>query len=182
MLNFAEIAGDAGMSPSTVREHYFLLEDTLIGHLLPAWTKSVKRKAISTAKFYFFDTGVTHALAGTRFLDRNSDLYGRSVEHWIGLELRAYLDYRRRHDGLAYWRSIHQHEVDFIVGDHTAVDVKATRRVGPRDLRGLAVLGEERRFRTRLLVSEDQTEAVRDGVRCLPWRTFVDELWGDALF
>jgi predicted AAA+ superfamily ATPase len=121
-------------------------------------------------------------LAGTRFLDRNSDLYGRSFEHWIGLELRAYLDYRRRHDGLAYRRSIHQHEVDFIVGDHTAVEVKATRRVAPRDLRGPAALGEERRFRTQLLVFEDQTEAVRDGVGCLPWRTFVDELWGDALF
>jgi predicted AAA+ superfamily ATPase len=182
MLNFAEIAGDAGLSPSTVREHYFLLEDTLIGHLLPAWTKSVKRKAISTPKFYFFDTGVTHVLAGTRSLDRNSDLYGRSFEHWIGMELRAYLDDRRRDDGLAYWRSIHQHEVDFIVGDHTAVAVKATRRVSPRDLRGLAALGEEPRFRKRLLVSEDQAEAVRDGVRCLPWRTFVEELWGDGLF
>ena len=39
-----------------------------------SWTKSKKRKAISTAKFYFFDTGVTHALAGTQTLDRNSDL------------------------------------------------------------------------------------------------------------
>jgi predicted AAA+ superfamily ATPase len=181
MLNFAQIAGDAGMSPSTVREHYFLLEDTLVGRLLPAWTKSAKRKAISTAKFCFFDTGVTHALAGTRTLDRNSDLYGRSLEQWIGMELRAYLDYRRRDDGLAYWRSIHQHEVDFIIGDHTAVEVKATRRAGPHDLRGLVALADERTFRQLILVSEDPVETLRDGVRCLPWRTFVEELWSDRL-
>ena len=181
MLNFAEIASDAGMPASTVREHYFLLEDTLVGHLLPAWTRSVRRKAITTAKFYFFDTGVTHALAGTRVLDRNSDLYGRSFEQWIGMEVRAYLDYRRRNDGLAYWRSIHQHEVDFLIGDHTAIEAKATRRVSPRDLRGLSALGDGKIVKTRLLVSEDRVDAVRDGIRCLPWRTFVDELWSDRL-
>jgi uncharacterized protein len=181
MLNFAEIASDAGMPASTVREHYYLLEDTLVGHLLPAWTKSTKRKAIATAKFYFFDTGVTHTLAGTRALDRNSDLYGRSFEQWIGMELRACLDYRRRTDGLAYWRSTHEHEVNFIIGDHTAIEVKSTRRVTPRDLRGLAALAEERRFRTLLLVSEDRVEATRNGIRCVPWRTFVEELWSDRL-
>lgn len=181
MLNFTEIASDAGMSPSTVREHFFLLEDTLVGVLLPAWTKSKRRKAISTAKFYFFDTGVTHALSGTKSLDRNSDLYGQSFEQWIGMELRAYLDYRRRDDPLAYWRSVHQHEVDFLIGDHTAVEVKATRKVVPRDLRGLTALAEERRFSTLLLVSEDSVETRQGAIRCLPWRTFVEELWSDRL-
>jgi uncharacterized protein len=71
--------------------------------------------------------------------------------------------------------------VDFIVGDHTAIDVKATRRVGTRDLRGLSALAEERRFKTLLLVSEDPVEATHGGNRCVPWRTFVEELWSDRL-
>jgi predicted AAA+ superfamily ATPase len=159
MLNFAEIASDAGVPASTVREYYYLLEDTLVGFLLPAWTKSRKRKAISTAKFYFFDTGVTHTLAGTETLDRNSDLYGRSFEQWIGMEVRAWLGYRRRNDELCYWRSVYQHEVDFVVGDHTAIEAKATRKVTPRDLRGLQAIGAEGRLRRLLLVSEDRVEA-----------------------
>ncbi|HEX4045225.1 MAG TPA: AAA family ATPase, partial [Gammaproteobacteria bacterium] len=77
MLNFAQIANDAAVAASTVREYYTILEDTLIGFMLTPWMKSKKRKAISTAKFYFFDTGVCHALAQTQVLDRNSDLYGR---------------------------------------------------------------------------------------------------------
>lgn len=182
MLNFAQIASDAGMSASTVREHYLLLEDTLVGHLLPAWTKSRRRKAISTAKFYFFDTGVTHALAGTRTLDRNSNLYGQSFEQWMGMELRAYLDYRRKDDPLTYWRSVQRHEVDFLVGDHTAIEVKATRAVTPRDLRGLEALADEGVFRHLLLISEDPLEATRGHVRCVPWRIFLDELWSDRLF
>jgi predicted AAA+ superfamily ATPase len=181
MLNFAEIASDAGVPASTVREYYFLLEDTLVGFLLPAWTKSKRRKAISTAKFYFFDTGVTHALAGTETLDRNSNLYGKSFEQWVGMELRAYLDYRRRHDGLSYWRSVHQHEVDFIVGDHTAIEVKATRKVTERDFRGLAAIAEERTFRRLLFVSDDGLEARHGPIRCLHWRTFAEQLWSDEL-
>jgi predicted AAA+ superfamily ATPase len=181
MLNFAAIGSDAGVPAATVREYYFLLEDTLVGFVLPAWTRSRRRKAISTARFFFFDIGVTHALAGTRALDRNSDLWGRSFEHWVALELRAYLSYRRRSDPLAYWRSTAGHEVDFVVGDHTAIEVKATRRVTPRDLRGLAALAEERRFHRLVLVSEDPAPATRDRVRCVPWRHFAEQLWGDRL-
>ena len=181
MLNFAKLGNDAGLPPATVREHYFLLEDTLAGFLLPAWTKSKKRKAIATAKFYFFDTGVTHALAGTRTLDRNSDLYGRSFEQWIAMELRAYLGYRRRHEELCYWRSVSDHEVDFVIGDHVAVEAKATRRVGNSDLRGLTALAEEKIVKRLFLVSEDPIETRRGSIRCLPWRAFLDELWSDKL-
>jgi len=182
MLNFAKIGNDAGLPAATVREHYFLLEDTLVGFLLPAWTKSTKRKAISTAKFYFFDTGVAHALSGTRVLDRNSDLYGRSFKQWIAMELRAYLGYRRRREELGYWRSTADHEVDFVIGDRVAVEAKATRRVAASDLRGLIALAEEKIVRQLFLVSEDPIETKRGPIRCLSWRTFLDELWGDKLF
>jgi predicted AAA+ superfamily ATPase len=181
MLNFAKIGNDAGLPAATVREHYFLLEDTLVGFLLPAWIKSKKRKAITTAKFYFFDTGVVHALNGTQSLDRNSDLYGRSFEQWIAMELRAYLSYRRRHEALCYWRSTADHEVDFVIGEHTAVETKATRRVGGSDLRGLTALAEEKMLKQLFLVSEDPLETKRGPIRCLFWRTFLDELWADKL-
>ena len=59
MLNFAAIASDAGAPAATVREYYYLLEDTLVGFRVPAWTRSRRRRAISTPKFYLFDTGIT---------------------------------------------------------------------------------------------------------------------------
>jgi hypothetical protein len=30
-------------------------------------------------------------------------------------------------------------------------------------------------------VTEDAIEAERDGLRCLHWRTFAEELWADRL-
>ena len=181
MLNFTNIGNDAQVPPSTVREYYYILEDTLLGFLLPPWTQSRKRKAITTAKFYLSDTGVTHTLAGTRTLDRNSDLYGRSFEHWIGMELRAALSYQRTHQPLSYWRSTHGQEVDFIIGDETAIEVKASRRVGDRNGKGLRALQEEGVLKRFYLVSQDPVDRVSDDIHWIHWQTFLSRLWKGQL-
>jgi alkylation response protein AidB-like acyl-CoA dehydrogenase len=71
--------------------------------------------------------------------------------------------------------------VDFIVGDHTAIEARATRKVTGRDLRGLQAIAEEGRFRRLLLASEDGLEATHGAIRCVPWSRFVEELWTDRL-
>jgi len=181
MLNFAQIASDSGVPASTVREYYTILEDTLIGFMLTPWTKSKKRKAISTAKFYLFDTGVCHTLAQTKMLDRNSDLYGRSFEHWIGLELRTYLSYKRLNEYLHYWRSTHQHEVDFIIDDRIAIEVKAAKKVTNRDLKNLQYLAEENLFKQLYLVSHDPQEKKYGPILCLHWKNFMEQLWAGEI-
>lgn len=177
MLNFTKLASDCQVPPSTVSEYVALLEDTLVGHLLPPWTASKKRKAIRTAKFYFFDGGVTHLLAGTRTLDRNSDLYGKSFEQFIGGEIRAWLSYMRIKQPLSYWRSAHGDEVDFLIGEDVAVEVKASTRVSWRDFKGLDRLAEEGVFKHYLLVSQDPTEMLDGPRHALPWQSFLDGLW-----
>lgn len=181
-INFNSIASDCQVSPSTVREHYTILEDTLLGFVLEPWGYSKKRKAVQTAKFYFFDTGVVHTLAGTRTLDRNSDLYGRSFEHFIAMELRAYLSYRRRREEFGFWRSVQGHEVDFVIGKDTAIEVKAARKVAPSHLDGLKTLREEGIIKKFYLVTQDSIEGRRDGVECLFWRVFLERLWQDEIF
>ncbi|MCC2666364.1 MAG: putative ATPase [Gammaproteobacteria bacterium] len=181
LLNFTQLASDTAVPASTIREYYSILEDTLVGFSLLPWTQSKKRKAIATAKFYFFDTGVAHTLAQTQVLDRNSDLYGRSFEHWIGMELRSYLSYRRRSESLSFWRSTRQHEVDFVVGDHTAIETKATRKVTARDMKGLEAIEEENIFKQLILISQDPIEKKYGKILCLHWKTFITRLWGDEL-
>jgi predicted AAA+ superfamily ATPase len=182
LLNFAKIASDLGVSAPTVKEYYSILEDTLLGLILEPWQKSKKRKAISTGRFYFFDIGVVHTLNEVISLDRKSDLYGNSFEHFIFMELRAYLSYRRSNHKLRFWRSESKYEVDFIVGDHTAIEVKTTTKVDERDQKGLRALKEEKMIKSYLLVTQDRIETEKDGIRCLPWQKFLKQLWNDELF
>ena len=177
VINFTKLGNDCQVAASTVREYISLLEDSLVGFLLPAWTESKKRKAIKSGKFYFFDPGVTHALSGTQNLDRNSNLYGESFEQFIGMELRAYLSYKRLKSPLSYWRSTHGHEIDFLIGEKAAVEVKSSRHVTPSDYKGLKVLAEEEVFSDYYLVSQDTLETKKNKIHTIYWENFLEKLW-----
>ena len=181
ILNFATIASDTGVSATTIKEYYGILEDTLIGTLLLPWSKSTKRKAVATAKFFFFDTGVVHALAETKTIDRNSDLYGQSFEQWIFIELSAYLSYRNCKEKLRFWRSLDGREVDFIIGDEIGIEVKSTKKINKDDFSGINALREEGVFKTFFIVSNDPVDIVKNHVHCLNWKTFLRRLWADEI-
>lgn len=181
LLNFSTIASDVGVSATTIKEYYGILEDTLIGRLLQPWAKSSKRKSVATAKFYFFDTGVCHTLAETQTIDRNSDLYGQSFEQLIFMELSAYLSYRNRKEKIRFWRSQDRHEVDFTIGDEIAIEVKSTKKINKDDFLGINALREEGVFKLFFIVSSDPVDVVRDDVHCLIWKTFLQRLWADQI-
>lgn len=182
VLNFTKVANDCQVAVSTVRGYMQILEDTLLASLLPVWTASQKRKTIHAPKFYLFDTGVARVLAGTETIDRNSNLYGKAFEHFVWMELRSYLAYRdRKQLPLCYWRTKHGQEVDFVIGNTLAIEVKATTSVSKHDFKGLRMLAEEGIHEKFYLVSHDPI-ATRDGnFYALPWTMFLDELWQDRL-
>ncbi len=97
------------------------------------------------------------------------------------MELTAYLNYRRISAKLRYWRSVNKQEVDFLVGENVAIEVKATSKVQKSDLSGLVAIKEEGVFQKYILVSHDLVESMQDNIRCIHWKTFLKELWQDEL-
>lgn len=181
MLNFTNISSDTEIPVSTVREYYQILEDTLMGFILPAWTKSIKRKAIVTAKFYYFDIGVRNTLANITKIEKNTELYGQTFEHFIALELRSYLSYRRIKHNFTYWRSKNGHEVDFLIGDEIAIEVKSSSNISRKHLKGLEYLQEENILKRYILVSQDRISKKTNGIEVMHWKSFLELLWGDKL-
>ncbi len=135
-----------------------------------------------TAKFYFFDCGVTNTLAGIKTIDRQSDLYGKRLEQLIVNEVRAYNSYFRKHAKLSFWRDKHDFEVDLLINDDIAIEIKATARVGERDFRGLKMLQEEGVFKKFYLVSNDNNGRVHKGLTSLHYLEFLKKLWGGLIF
>lgn len=182
-LNFTSVASDAGQPPRTIREHYQILEDTLIGHQLPAYQKTKKRKPVATSKFYFFDIGVTNQLMRRDEIQEGSELFGRALEHLIFLELRGFLDYRRIDEELSYWRSVSQIEVDFVIGDRVAIEVKSKNRISASDYKGLLTLAEEVPLKRKIVVCREKAwRRTDDGVEIFPINQFLKALWqGDLI-
>ncbi len=181
MLNFTEIASDTGIPVSTIREYYHVLEDTFIGFMVPGWTKSVKRKAISKAKFYLFDVGVRNTLAQIEEIPQKSDLFGQAFEHFIAMEIRAWLDYKRLNKKLAYWCSTHGAEVDFIIGDDIAIEVKTSTQIHDKHLKNLNLLSEENICKKYIIISFDKIERKKNHIDILHWETFLKRLWENTI-
>ena len=181
ILNYAKIANDCQAAPSTVAAYVQILTDTLLAAQLPPWRAAQKRKAVRTAKLYFFDTGIARALAGIRSIERNSSFYGKSFEHFIWMELRAWLSYTRREEELSFWRTRHGYEVDFLIGSEIAIEVKASKSVSSRDLKALRALSEEGICQKFYLVSQDTLNKKYAQFHALHWRTFLDQLWANKL-
>lgn len=177
-LNYTKIGSDAQVPPRTVREFFSVLEDTLVGTQLLPFKEGKKRKPVSTSKFYFFDVGVAHALQGLQHLSQGSVDYGVAVEHLIFTELQAYLSYNQIDLPLTYWRTTSNIEVDFVIGDKIAIEVKARGRIAESDCSGLRRLNEEVNLKLKIVVSSEATSwTTADGIRILPLSKFLEELW-----
>ena len=181
ILNFSKIGNDYGLSASSVRDYYEVLQDLLLGFMVSPWKKTQKRKAISKSKFYFFDIGLVNALCGTQTLNEHSNLYGKNFEHFIASEIKAYLSYFRKDDPLCFWQSTYGQEVDFIIGDHSAIEVKSSKRISPPQLKTLKTLSEEHTFKNRMIVSQDKIPANFDGIVSLHWESFLKKLWNHEI-
>lgn len=179
MLNYSNISNDAQIPCSTVQEFFHILRDTLIGFDVPAWKKTIKRKPISTSKFYFFDVGVVRHLQNRSQLKKKSPEFGDAFETYFAHELRSYVDYNSFRK-LYYWRSKSGYEVDFVIDDILAVEIKAKENISPRDLRGIIALKEEKKIKRYVVVSLEKRPRQVKGIHILPWQDFLTQLWEGA--
>jgi uncharacterized protein len=176
IVNFTNVANDAQVKRTTVYEYFEILKDTLILYELSAWRKTRKRKPLASSKYFFFDVGVVSALQDRRFRPGTPE-FGEALETYLMHELTSYSDYVSQ-ESLNYWRSTTGFEVDFIIGDHTAVEVKAKENVSAQDLKSLRALAEEKQVKRYLCVSLEPRTRKIDGVVILPIHEFLNALWG----
>ena len=175
IVNFTNVSNDAQVPRTTVYEYFEILKDTLLLYELPAWRKSKKRKPLASSKYYFFDVGVVAAIQGRDFRPGTSE-FGEAFETYLMHELVSYRDYISG-EPLSYWRSTSGFEVDFILGDHTAIEVKAKENLSTQDLKPLRALAEEKKLKRYLCVSLEPRRRTLDNLMILPVREFLEALW-----
>lgn len=179
-LNYQNIARDSGVPPRTVDNFVEILKDTLLAFELEPFRKTKKRKALSRSKLYMFDVGVANFLASRKEVLPRSEAFGRAFEHFIIQEIRAYAGYRQLDLPLRYWRTLHNPvEVDCILGDALAIEIKAFESLNDRALGGLKALQEEKKIKRYILVSRDPVRRKVGQIEAIPYNEFLDQLWGD---
>jgi predicted AAA+ superfamily ATPase len=183
LTNYANIARDCGVDAKTVKEYYRILVDTLLGTFVEPWKKRQERQVIGkTAKFYLFDVGVAGAITRRHIAEERGEPFGRALEHFVLMEIVAHRSCRDLGYGVHFWRTKSGLEVDFVLGDgEVAVEVKGTSRLDPSHFRSLRAFVEDNRPRAAMVVCNERSPRVHEGIDVLPWREFLARLWGGAI-
>lgn len=178
MVNYNNIAQDCGVSANTASAYFDILEDTLLGFRVPAYTQTQKRRLVQAPRFYYFDVGIVNHLLHRKNLTRGTAEYGHAFEHLVMQELRAWLSYNGNGETLSYWRTYLGQEVDAVIGDaRIAIEIKSVEEVLPRHLKGLKAFAVDYPESRRMIVSLDPISRKMDGIECLYVFDFFKRLW-----
>lgn len=143
IINYSNIARETGTSYQTIKEYFQILEDTLIGFTLPAYSKKTRRRLMKHPKFYFFDTGVHRALTKkiSLYLEPRTSEYGRAFEHYMIAEIIRLSSYKETDYKFSFYHSSAHAEVDLIIetpkGKTYAIEIKASTQPDVGSLKGL---------------------------------------------
>ena len=183
MVNYSNIASDCYVKSVTVKEYFTILQDTLMGYMIPAYQDVEKRRTVQAPKFYYFDVGVVNYLLHRKNLVRGTVEFGHAFEHLVMQELIAYIGYRRRESKLTHWHTYTGLEVDAIIDHHLAIEIKSTEDIQNRHLKGLRAFREGHDgFRLVAVSLDPMTRKTEDNIEILFVRDFFRMLWNGELF
>lgn len=184
IINKSRIAQEVGVNDTTVAGYFEILEDTLLGFLLPAFHFSIRKAQKQAPKFYFVDPGIKRALDRTLSVELlpQTSAWGEAFEHWVILEIKKNISYRRLDWDLSYLRTKDDVEIDLIIDrpgkNRVLIEIKSSSRVMERDAKALATLGADVDPKAKKwLLSADPLEQKFGSVQALHWQAALEKLF-----
>lgn len=148
LLNFAEISRSSGISQTTLKRYFSLLETLFLVHRLQAWERNLGKRLVRAPKVFLPDSGLLAHLVelSPERLTTAAGLPGNLVETFVLSELLKHLAFSAKQLTLWHYRTQSNNEVDFILenrlGKLTGIEVKASHSVSSKDFNGLRHLKE----------------------------------------
>lgn len=165
VLNFAGLAHDAGMSQTTLKRYWALLEAVFLVQLIDPWHANLGLRLVKSPKIAFPDTGLLSYLLG---LDADAltegDLFtGPLLETFVTSEIRKQLTWSATRATMYHYRTHTGYEVDLVLEDPkgrlVGIEIKKTASPTASDFNGLRHLKEQtpKRFLRGLLLYTGST-------------------------
>ncbi|OGT59415.1 MAG: hypothetical protein A3F43_03885 [Gammaproteobacteria bacterium RIFCSPHIGHO2_12_FULL_42_10] len=181
-LDFSKFSSEAMIPRQSAVRYFEILEDTLIIKRCEPFSKSQRKRLIQHPRFFLFDVGVLNGLM--KNFTVSSDRIGMLFEHFIFNQLSEFAISHNENIRLSSYRTEHGVEVDFIMerkNEITAIEVKASKNIAERDLRGLKnfrqYLGKA--VRSVVLYMGEHPKVI-DHIEILPWKDFFKEMSASA--
>lgn len=176
IINYSNIARDVGVDDKTIKSYYAILEDTLVGFFLEGYQHSFRKRLLTKPKFYFFDPGITRALA--RMLSvpimPKTAAYGEAFEHFVILECLKLRDEFYSEYRFSYLQTKDDVEVDLVVerpGQPILfIEIKSSTYVAYESITSFIRLAQDFGACEAVCFCDDPVEKMIENVRIMPWK------------
>ncbi|MBI2082296.1 MAG: ATP-binding protein [Deltaproteobacteria bacterium] len=179
-VNFTDMGRECAVAYSTVREFYSILEDTLMGFIMPPCLKSLRKRMSHSPKFYFFDNGVTRAILGTLKTAASPLERGRLFEQWFIQEVYRMNAYGQKDWKLSFWRTGHGAEVDLVIERGReilcGIECKFKKTISRADLSGIDSFRGVYPKKPCYIVAPIEIPLTMDGIKVLPPHQMLEVL------
>lgn len=112
-VDYSKLSSISGINRNKVTDYLHLLEYTYFIYQLSPFTKNIDKEISQQKKLFFADTGILNVLSGNKLSS------GQIFENAIATQLKPYKD-------LNYYQRRSGQEIDFILNENTAIEVKET--------------------------------------------------------
>lgn len=153
-IDYSKLSSITGLHRHKLKDYLHLLENTYFIHTAAPFTKSADKEISLQRKMYFSDTGVLTLFGGVSS--------GSIFENAVANQLRQY-------GKLNYYAKKTGHEIDFILDEKTAIEIKETPTVS--DLNILNARTKAVGLKKQYLIGKH-----------LPSSQFADFIWGGSIF
>jgi hypothetical protein len=175
-VNLSKLAGSLGIDGKTARRYLDLLEGLFLIRCLPPWTHNAGKRLVKSAKVYWRDSGILHALAGLPTLEQvlGHPLCGAS---WEGYCVEQILNRLPKGATASHYRTHAGAEVDLVIeqadGRILAVEIKRTLspKVTPGLVESMETLGSSRGF---IVIPEGEAYPLSKSVTATGLRNFLE--------
>jgi predicted AAA+ superfamily ATPase len=169
-VDFTKFASLASIERMSAKRYFDILLDTLVVHAMEPFAKSRRIRLVQHPRFYLYDVGVLNGSLNN--FEASNDRIGNLFEHLVLQLIRSELQGRDEEIRFSVYRTQTGSEVDLILERKSklyAIEIKATKKIGSGDLRGLKNFASfYGKSHTPLVIYLGEHPAAIDGVEVLP--------------
>ena len=182
IINYSKMGRDVGVDNKTVQNYFQILEDTLLGFILPAHHRSLRKSQLEHPKFYLFDNGVRKALSRSlkSYVTEGTSAFGEAFEHWMIQEIFRLNHYTQSDYRLSYFATKNDVEIDLVLSrgrETILVEIKSAKTHQLDEIRKLDRSSEIFKPTATYYVSRDSHSIKEGGVQALHWKNFLKKLF-----
>lgn len=120
LFNASELSNTLGVSKTAIDNYFYIMQKSFHVAKINPFYKNIRKEITKMPKVYFFDMGLRNFFANnfSSYFERSDK--GELLENAVFKQCRDYFE----KDKLKFWRTIGKNEVDFILDEKQAFEVK----------------------------------------------------------